>query len=432
MMQRYFWIFALLPLTACSTPTTPRVHVSISVDWEGRDLSAINLNAFRTLRKAHPNVPLTHFLNAAYFTKRDANATRVQADIRRALRPGDELGLHIHPWKTLVEAAGVKFRTEPTIWGKGRPMRRSTYMGISGKDAKNGALLSVVTPDGPAAKAGLKIGDLITKMGDKNIAAYADIPATVRNASGGEKTKIQFKRDGAEQIVELTYGSRGDSGHEIAVEAYTTDEFEAITRKSQALLQANGFEIGHSFRAGAWLAGPHVREAIRRAGFLVDSSSTDTVWHDEIAHTELPSMMKKIWPTVTRLSQPFLIETPAGMILEMPDTGALADYVTAQEMSDHVDEAVNLIQNNQDRYVHIGFHQETAARYLPRVTAAIKSIKAKHGSLVVFETLETSAQHARQNNSTLQSNGHGPQQLSNLRFALAILPPDQDRGSRGW
>jgi len=407
MILRYFSIFAILAVTACSIPTPPRVHVAISVDWEGSDLSAINLNAFRVYREAHPDVPLTHFLNAAYFTKLDANASKVQADVRRALRPGDELGLHIHPWKSLVEAAGVKFRTEPTIWGKGRPMRSSTYMGVSGKDAKNGALLSRVTPDGPAAKAGLKIGDLITKMGDKNIAVYADISAVVRNASGGEKTKIQLQRDGAEHTVELTYGSRGDTGHEISVEAYTTDEFEAIVRKSQALLQTNGFEIGQSFRAGAWLAGPHVREAIRRAGFLVDSSATDTVWHDEIAHTALPAMMKKIWPTVTRLSQPFLVETPAGMILEMPDTGALADYMTAKEMIDHIDEAVSLIQNNQDRYVHIGFHQETAARYLPRVTAAVKTIRAKHGSLVVFETLEASAQHARQNNSALQTNEHG-------------------------
>ncbi len=411
MILRYFSIFAILALTACSVPTPPRVHVSISVDWEGRDLSAINLNAFRAYREAHPDVPLTHFLNAAYFTKLDANANKVQADIRKALRPGDELGLHIHPWKSLVEAAGVKFRTEPTIWGKDRPMRGSTFIGVSGKDAEKGALLTLVSPDGPAAKAGLKIGDLITKMGDKKIAAYADISATVRNASGGNKAKIQFQRDGVGHTAELTYGSRGDAGHEIAVEAYTADEFEAITRKSQALLQANGFEISNSFRAGAWLAGPRVREAIRRAGFLVDSSATDTKWHDELTHTALPAMIENIWPTVTHLSQPFLIETPAGMILEMPDTGALADYLTAKEMSDHIDEAVRLIQNkrqnNQDHYVHIGFHQETAARYLPRVTAAVKAVRAKHGNLVVFETLEASAQHARKNNRALQTNEHG-------------------------
>lgn len=407
MILRHFSIFAILTLTACSAPTPPRVHVAISVDWEGRDLSSINLNAFRACREAHPDIPLTHFLNAAYFTKPDADASKVQAAIRRVLHPDDELGLHIHPWKTLVEAAGVKFRSEPTIWGKDRPMRRSTFIGISGKDAAKGALLTRVSPDGPAAKAGLKTGDLITKMGDKKIAAYADISATVRNASGGNKAKVQFQRDGAGHTVELTYGSRGDVGHEIAVEAYTANEFEAITRKSQALLQANGFEIGNSFRAGAWLAGPRVREAIRRAGFVVDSSATDTEWHDEIAHTALPATIKNLWPTVTRLSQPFLIETPAGMILEMPDTGALADYLTAKEMSDHIDEAVKLIQskrqNNQDHYVHIGFHQETAARYLPRVTAAVKAVQAKHGSLVVFETLEASAQHARKNDSALQT-----------------------------
>lgn len=295
-----------------SVQPAPVVRVAISVDWEGRDISTINLRAFAPFRVAHPDVPLTHFLNAAYFTKRDADPDEVARQIRQVLSHRDELGLHIHPWQSLVEASGVTFRSEPTIWGNGRPMRR---------------------------------------------------------------------------------GKR-DSGHEVSVEAYETDEFEAIVAKSVGVLAANGFVVGTSFRAGAWLAGPRVREAIRREGFLVDSSATDTRWHDEIADTALPGMMREIWPDITSDTQPFLLETPAGDIIEMPDTGALADYVTAQEMAGHVRNAVAKLGSESDRFVHLGFHQETAALYLPRVTAALREIQAEYPDRVVFETLETSARQA--------------------------------------
>ena len=300
-------------LAGCVFQSQPRVRVAISVDWEGREISAVNLQAFANLRNAHPQVPLTHFLNAAYFTKPEANAAKITAQMLEVVLPKDEIGLHIHPWQSLVEAAGVTFRREPTIWGNGRRMR---------------------------------------------------------------------------------VGMR-DSGHEISVEAYEPNEFQAIVRKSKEILTANGFALGTSFRAGAWLAGPHVREAIRREGFLVDSSATDTKWHDELDDYELPRMMREIWPNVTSRTQPFVIKTPAGNLLEMPDTGALADYVTAEEMAAHVSDAVAELSDTGDRFVHIGFHQETAARYVYRVITAIRMMAAKHGDRVIFETLQQSAQHAR-------------------------------------
>ncbi|HBF23696.1 MAG TPA: hypothetical protein DDW23_07775, partial [Planctomycetes bacterium] len=188
----------------------PLVHIAVSVDWEGRDIAEENLQAFADFRAAHPEVPLTHFLNAAYFTKPDADGGEVTEKIQRALDPIDELGLHIHPWKSLVEASGITFRAEPTIWGKGR-----------------------------------------------------------RSQPSGD-----------------------DIGHDISVEAYETDEFQAIVKKSKDILAKHGFKLGKSFRAGAWLAGPRVREAIRREGFTVDSSATDTKWHGRIAQYDLPAMIR--------------------------------------------------------------------------------------------------------------------------------------------
>lgn len=47
------------------TRSPARVRIVISVDWEGRDLAAANRRAFAAFPRAHPDVPLTHFLNAA-------------------------------------------------------------------------------------------------------------------------------------------------------------------------------------------------------------------------------------------------------------------------------------------------------------------------------------------------------------------------------
>jgi hypothetical protein len=89
----------------------------VTVDWEGLNLSDDNLAAMRALRERFPEIPLVQFLNAAYFTKPDADADAVQARIASVLRDGDELGLHIHGWKRLFEAAGVSYRPSPTFRG---------------------------------------------------------------------------------------------------------------------------------------------------------------------------------------------------------------------------------------------------------------------------------------------------------------------------
>jgi hypothetical protein len=92
------------------------LKVVISVDWEGREL--VGLDDMKKFRDDHPNVPLTQYLNAAYFTKKGADAEEVATKIKSVLRPGDEHGLHIHAWKSLFEAAGVTYHNGTTYWGR--------------------------------------------------------------------------------------------------------------------------------------------------------------------------------------------------------------------------------------------------------------------------------------------------------------------------
>jgi hypothetical protein len=299
------------------TPSAPiavpaaRVHVTVSVDWEGHDLDPANLDAMRRFGTELAEVPLTHFLNAAYFTKPGADAGRTARDIAGVLRPNDECGLHIHCWRSLVEAAGVAFRTAPTFWGP------------------------------------------------------------------------QF------ELIPLG----NDVGHEVELEAYTVDEIRALMRESRRILAEHGLATGPWFRAGGWIAGPKVREALVREGFQVDSSATDTVWFDELEGFRLPARVHELWPEVNRTSAPFAIATPAGRLVEMPDTGALADYTEAQEICDHLADAISRLQADPgtDIYVHTGFHQETAAKYVDRVIAALKWAQSQYGDRIVCEPLSVAA-----------------------------------------
>ncbi|MFD4766984.1 S1C family serine protease [Streptomyces niveus] len=71
---------------------------------------------------------------------------------------------------------------------------------------------SAVTPDGPAAKAGLKSGDVITKFNDVPIDSGPTLISEIWTHKPGDKIKITYTRDGKESQVDVTLGERkGDT-----------------------------------------------------------------------------------------------------------------------------------------------------------------------------------------------------------------------------
>lgn len=87
---------------------------------------------------------------------------------------------------------------------------RQVYMGIVGESAPDngGAKLNEITPDGPAAKAGLKPGDLVIKADDSKIMTYDDLVQIIQIKKGGEKIKLIVVRDGQEMTIEVTLADR--------------------------------------------------------------------------------------------------------------------------------------------------------------------------------------------------------------------------------
>ncbi|MDX3853011.1 S1C family serine protease [Streptomyces sp. AK02-01A] len=65
-----------------------------------------------------------------------------------------------------------------------------------------------VTPNGPAAKAGLKAGDIITKFNDTPIDSGPTLIGEIWTHKPGDKVKLTYKRDGKESTVQVTLGER--------------------------------------------------------------------------------------------------------------------------------------------------------------------------------------------------------------------------------
>jgi len=259
------------------------VHIVVSVDWEGSGFDDEDLAAFSAFRDDFPNIPLTHFLNAAYFTRLAPDdligAEHASDKIRTVLRDGDEIGLHVHADNHLLYASGV-------------------------------------TP--------------------KRFPSWDNLP-------------------------DMT-------GHSVPLSAFSEEEVQQVVAFSCQTLTQQGFDRPKSFRAGGWHAGTSVFNALAAEGFTVDSS--------EIAYDWLPGSfgdVEDLWPNATRVSQPYRL--PGGL-LELPNNGCLADYVTSDQMVENFEEVARSA-DGKPVVLALGFHQETAAKFLPRLRSALEEIERR-------------------------------------------------------
>lgn len=59
-----------------------------------------------------------------------------------------------------------------------------------------GVLVYALAPDGPAAKAGIRPGDVLTAVGGQKVASVEELFAALRQHDPGEGVAISYVRDG--------------------------------------------------------------------------------------------------------------------------------------------------------------------------------------------------------------------------------------------
>ena len=74
-----------------------------------------------------------------------------------------------------------------------------------------GALVSDVEADGPAAKAGLKSGDVITKLDGREIERSSDLPSRVAALKPGSTTRVEVWRNGKAVDIPVSLGELSDA-----------------------------------------------------------------------------------------------------------------------------------------------------------------------------------------------------------------------------
>jgi S1-C subfamily serine protease len=120
------------------------------------------------------------------------------------------------------------------------------YLGIRmepGAAPAETGLKILVAPQGPAAQAGMKSGDVISKMDDKPVKELRDLVRTIREHKPGHKVKFEVMRDGKAETLNVTLGERPSGNEPAAIPRRDREAFLGVQaeRINPALKQKFGF-----------------------------------------------------------------------------------------------------------------------------------------------------------------------------------------------
>ena len=89
------------------------------------------------------------------------------------------------------------------IVGEDRP-----FLGIVTDEVEGGARITSVTSNSAAEKAGLKKGDIITKINQEAVDSHSDVTKVIGKMKPNDKVAITYKRDGKESKATATLGKK--------------------------------------------------------------------------------------------------------------------------------------------------------------------------------------------------------------------------------
>jgi S1-C subfamily serine protease len=85
---------------------------------------------------------------------------------------------------------------------------RRGYLGVTTSRGGSGARVAAAVERGPAARAGLRRGDVIVSVSGRRVRDPDDLAAAVIDRQPGDRVRIEYRRDGESRSVEVVLGRR--------------------------------------------------------------------------------------------------------------------------------------------------------------------------------------------------------------------------------
>jgi putative serine protease PepD len=90
---------------------------------------------------------------------------------------------------------------------RGETIRRP-YLGVSTAEGNGGAVVREATDGGPAARAGVRTGDVIVAVGGQRIQGPDDVAAAIQDRRPGESVEVEVRRGGDLQTLDVKLAAR--------------------------------------------------------------------------------------------------------------------------------------------------------------------------------------------------------------------------------
>lgn len=162
----------------------------------------------------------------------DANSAQVLIQTDASINPGNSggaladrqgrvIGVNIEIFTQTGSNSGVGFAVPIGVAHgiaqqivAGTPIE-TAYLGVTGEDATGdqaGALITDVVPTGPAFRAGLQVGDLVTAVDAQGVRSMTDLAARIRSYSPDDDVVLDVVRNGESINVTVTLAPRPATG----------------------------------------------------------------------------------------------------------------------------------------------------------------------------------------------------------------------------
>lgn len=161
-----------------------------------------------------------------------------------------------------VEKAGVAYLG---VISTGVPELLADHLGLK---AGQGIVVSAVMPEGPAAKAGLVVHDVITNIAGDPVGSPEELTVRINARKPGDKIRMDVIHQGKASGIDVTLGER--PAHLAAPAPGPLDQLnlegvpEDLANRVRRMIEGNLGEMKLDFEKGVDQAAPQIEDAMRQ------------------------------------------------------------------------------------------------------------------------------------------------------------------------